>query len=118
VGVFDSSRVSTGDKLQNTIEIRGSKGAVKWNYQKFNLIEFYSIKDKSDINGFKKVYATKNTHPYMNGYYGMPGHGNHYNSMMVHQVYDFLKAIEQGETPSPNLYDGLKAQMVLEAIKI
>jgi predicted dehydrogenase len=118
VGVFDSSRVSTGDKLQNTIEIRGSKGAVKWNYQKFNLIEFYSTKDKSDINGFKKVYVTENTHPYMNGYYGMPGHGNHYNSMMIHQVYDFLKAIEEEKTPSPNLYDGLKAQMVLEAIKI
>lgn len=118
VGIFDSSRISTGDRLQNTLEIRGSKGAVKWDYQKFNFIQFYSAEDKSNMNGFKRIYTTENSHPYMNGYYGLTGHGNHYDSMMVHQIYDFLKAVEQNQMPSPNLYDGLKAQRVLEAIKI
>ena len=40
-GIFDASRISTGDRLDSGFEIRGSKGAVKWDYQSFNFIELY-----------------------------------------------------------------------------
>jgi len=118
LGIFDSSRIATGDRIQNTLEIRGSEGAIKWDYQKFNFVNLYLQKDNYKLNGFKKVYTTENDHPYMHGYYKFPGHGHHYNSLIVHQIYDFLKAIEKNQMPSPNLYDGLEAQKVLEAVKI
>ncbi len=116
-GIFDVSRISTGDKLDSGLEIRGSKGSVKWDYQNFNFIELF-VSDRIKINGFKKVYTAVPDFPYMNGYYGMAGHGHHYNSLIVHQVYDLLNSIMKNKMPSPNLKDGLRAQKVLEAIKI
>ena len=116
-GIFDASRISTGDRLDSGFEIRGSKGAVKWDYQKFNFIELYT-KGFDRINGFRKVYTTEPDFPYMKGYYGMAGHGQHYESLIVHQIYDLLVSISKNEMPSPNLKDGLAAQRVLEAINI
>ncbi len=117
VGIFDASRISTGDRLDSSLEIRGSKGAVKWDYQNFNFIELY-LSEKSKLNGFRKIYTSEPGLPYMDGYYGMSGHGHHYDSMIVHMVYDLLKSISKGEMPSPNFKDGLKAQQVLEAISV
>ncbi|MES0342068.1 MAG: Gfo/Idh/MocA family oxidoreductase [Candidatus Humimicrobiaceae bacterium] len=114
-GLFDASRISTGDRLDSSLEIRGSTGAVKWDYQNFNFIELY-LSDNSNINGFRKVYTTESGFPYMDGYYGMAGHGHHYDSLIVHQVYDLLRSISKNNMPSPNFKDGLKAQKVLEAI--
>jgi len=117
VGIFDASRISTGDRLESSLEIRGSRGAVKWDYQNFNFIELY-LADSSGIDGFRKVYTTEPDFPYMDGYYGMAGHGHHYDCLIVHQVYDLLRSISHNKMPSPNFKDGLKAQQVLEAIKI
>jgi len=116
-GIFDASRISTGDRLDSGFEIRGSKGAVKWDYQNFNFIEIYEAAGDR-INGFRKVYTTEPGFPYMEGYYGMAGHGHHYDSLIVHQVHDLLDSIRRGQMPSPNLRDGLAAQQVLEAINI
>jgi predicted dehydrogenase len=116
-GIFDASRISTGDRLDSGFEIRGSKGAVKWDYQSFNFIELYTA-DSDRVNGFRRVYTTESDFPYMEGYYGMAGHGHHYESLIVHQVYDLLTSISNNEMPSPSLKDGLEAQKVLEAINI
>ena len=116
VGLFDASRISTGDRLESSLEIRGSRGAVKWDYQNFNFIELY-ISGSSDIDGFRKVYTSEPDFPYMDGYYGMAGHGQHYDSLIIHQIYDLLGSISKNTMPSPNFKDGLKAQRVLEAIE-
>ena len=116
-GIFDASRISTGDRSDTGFEIRGSKGAAKWDYQSFNFIELYKA-GYDKINGFRKVYTTESDFPYMKGYYGMAGHGQHYESLIVHQIYDLLTSIGKDEMPSPNLRDGLEAQRVLEAIDI
>ncbi len=116
-GLFDTSRISTGDRLESSLEIRGSRGALKWDYQNFNFIELY-LSDSKGINGFKKVYTTEPNFPYMDGYYSMPGHGQHYDSLIVHQIYDLLGSISKNTMPSPNFKDGLKAQKVLEAINL
>jgi len=116
-GIFDASRISTGDRLDSGLEIRGSKGAVKWDYQHFNFIGLYRS-GKEDIDGFRKVYTAQPGFPYMDGYYGMAGHGHHYDSLIVHLVYDLLRSISRKAMPSPDLADGLRAQRVLEAIDI
>ena len=85
--------------------------------QNFNFIELY-LAGSNDIDGFRKIYTSEPDFPYMDGYYGMAGHGHHYDSLIVHQVYDLLRSISHNKMPSPNFKDGLKAQQVLEAIKI
>ena len=40
-GSFEATRLATGRKNNNTIEINGEKGSLKWDFEDQNYLEFY-----------------------------------------------------------------------------
>jgi predicted dehydrogenase len=60
--------------------------------------------------------VTEPTHPYLNAWWP-PGHIIGWEHTFVHQIVDMITAIA-GNTPVyPDFYDGLKCQVVLDAVK-
>ncbi len=116
LGVFESSRFCVGRRNYNNFQIYGSKGAVAFNLERMNELEFYDASDGAGEQGFKLIQVTEAVHPYV-GAWWPPGHIIGYEHTFIHAVDDFLTALEKDTMPSPNFRDGLKNQAVLDAVE-
>ncbi len=81
-----------------------------------NNLEVYFHDDEPGIQGFRTITCTEEIHPYA-GAYWPAGHIIGYEHTFINLVMELLNGIEQGYSPSPNFYDGVKNQAVLEAVE-
>lgn len=115
-GCFESTRLATGRKNYNTIEINGEKGSIFWNFEDQNYLLFYDNTQSSQEAGFRKINATHDVHPYKGGWWPQ-GHGIGYADSFVIEVAEFIRSIVEDTPFSPGFDDGVKCQEVLEAIE-
>lgn len=111
---FEFTRNGTGHKNQNRIEIAGSKGAVIFDMEKMNELEYYNDEDPSNLKGFRRIQVGEASHPYMSNWWPA-GHIIGYGDTFVNEYYDFLSAIRDGKMIKPDFRDGLQCQKVLDA---
>lgn len=111
---FESTRNGTGHKNQNRIEVAGSKGAVIWDEEKLNELEYYNDGDPAHLKGFRRIQVGEGMHPYMANWWPV-GHIIGYGDTFVNEYYDFFTAIKEGKQVTPNFRDGLMCQKVLDA---
>lgn len=114
LGSFEASRFANGRKNYNYFEIYGSKGSLIFDLERMNELQYLNLEDPADEQGFRTIMVTNATHPYVSAWWP-PGHIIGYEHGFVHAVYDFLKAMENKTSITPNLYDGMKIMQVLEA---
>ncbi len=116
IGSFEATRFAGGDKERVGFEINGSKGCLRFNYNYFNELHFFSWEDPPREQGFKTIYVGDERHPYVKHWWPN-GHFIHYGSLFVNQAYELVKALANDEMPVPNFEDGVKCQAVLEAVE-
>jgi len=116
VGVFETSRFGGGCRNGHCFQIYGSKGSVAFNMERMNELEFYDRTEPGVMQGFKRILVTEAEHPYI-GAWWPPGHIIGYEHTFVHAVHDFLVCLEKDTMPEPNFAEGVKTQMVLDAIE-
>jgi predicted dehydrogenase len=114
-GSFEASRFANGRKNYNCFEINGSRGSLRFDFERMNELEFYSSDESPATQGFRKILVTDRQHPYMDAWWPA-GHIIGYEHTFVNQVADLLECIEQDQMPTPNFYDGWKNQEVLDAV--
>lgn len=114
LGSFEATRFAVGRKNYNYFEIYGSKGAIIFNLERLNELQYFSTEDPDYAQGFRTILATEPVHDYIEGWWP-PGHIIGYEHEFVHAVVDFVNAIVRDETIQPNFYDGMKEMQVLEA---
>lgn len=115
-GCYESTRLATGRKNYNTIEVNGDKGSIVWNFEDQNYLLFYDNTLSPKEAGFRKINVTHDTHPYNGGWWPQ-GHGVGYADTFVVEVAEFVKAIVENTPFSPSFDDGLKCQETLEAVE-
>jgi predicted dehydrogenase len=116
IGSFEATRFAPGRKNGQRFEINGSKGSIVFNLERLNELEYYSKEDEKDgTQGFRTIIATDPSHPYAKNWWPA-GHIIGYGEAFVNMVADIFNSIAKGENPSPNFYDGVKCQEVLEAV--
>jgi predicted dehydrogenase len=117
IGTLEASRFAPGRKNHNTFEINGSKGSLVFDLENLNNLRFYSTEDRPDAQGFHEIIAvSKGKHPYADNWW-FDGHILGYEHTFTHSVYDFLKALKAGKQTHPDFEDGLRNQMVLDAVE-
>lgn len=116
VGTFEATRFAPGNRNGNKFEINGSEGSIRFNLERMNELEFYNGNDESGLQGWKTILATESAHPYLSGWWPA-GHIIGWQHTFVHQVLNLMNGIAANELPTPNFYDGLKCQAVLEAVE-
>ena len=114
LGSFEATRFAVGRKNYNYFEIYGSKGAIIFNLERMNELQYFSADDPDYAQGFRTILATEPSHDYIEGWWP-PGHIIGYEHEFVHAVVDFVNAIVKDEKIEPNFYDGMKEMQVLEA---
>jgi len=115
VGCFESTRLATGRKNYNTIEVNGEKGSIFWNFEDQNYLLFFDNTQSPKEAGFRKINVTHDVHPYNGGWWPQ-GHGIGYADSFVIEVAEFIRSIVDDTAFSPSFEDGVKCQEVLEAV--
>ena len=114
VGSFEATRFAPGRKNRNTFEIYGSEGALVFDLERMNELQFHSRTDPEHAQGFRTIIATESCHPYIKHWWP-PGHVIGYEHEFTHAVVDFVDAVASGKPIEPNFHDGVKCIRVLEA---
>jgi len=115
-GCFEATRMATGRKNHNCIEINGELGALYWDFEEQNYLYFYDGSRPAIEQGFTKINATHDEHPYGGGPWPQ-GHGLGYADTFVIEVAEFVKAIVAGTEFHPSFEDGVRVQQVLDAVE-
>ena len=111
-----STRFATGRKNALRVEVSGSKGAIAFDLERLNELEFYDRTRPSTEQGFTRIYVTEPEHPYIAAWWPA-GHMLGYEHGFSHQVKDFVDAITSGTDPEPSFADGLQIQRALAAVE-
>jgi predicted dehydrogenase len=112
MGVFEASRFATGNKNANTIEVNGSEGSIRFDLERLDELEVLCEGNR----GFETVLVTDESDPYVDRWWPA-GHIIGWEHTFVHENYEFLTAVDEGEAYHPNFADGLQVQEVLAAIE-
>ncbi len=115
LGLFESTRYARGHKALYTFEINGADASIRWDLHDLNRLEYFDHRDESIVRGWRSIHVTDGDQPYMDKWW-VPGLGIGYEHSFVHQVADFLKSLEKGESCSPTFKEALQTQKVCEAV--
>ena len=113
---FEATRFATGRKNALTIEVSGDKGALAFDLEDLNSLQFYDRTAPEDRQGFTKILVTEAQHPYVAAWWPA-GHMLGYEHGFSHQVVDLVTAIAEGTDPHPSFAEGLSVQRVLDAVE-
>ncbi|WP_268751152.1 Gfo/Idh/MocA family protein [Agreia sp. Leaf335] len=116
LGNFEVSRMSTGRKNSLRLEVAGTLGALSFDLEDLNSLQFYDATVDPARRGFSKIVVTEPEHPYIEAWWPA-GHMLGYEHGFSHQVRDFVHAVSAGEQPRPSFDDGLQVQRVLDAVE-
>ncbi|MGQ0572131.1 MAG: Gfo/Idh/MocA family protein [Armatimonadota bacterium] len=114
VGNLEATRFATGRKAANAFEVYGEQGSLKFDLERMNELEYYSLADRPDERGFRRILVTESSHPYLTAWWP-PGHTIGWEHTFVHQIRDFILAVVEGTPFAPDFDDGAACQRVLDA---
>jgi len=115
LGSIEATRFAGGHRCTNGFEINGSKGSIKFDFERMNELQVYFTDDAEDVQGFRRVLATDAAHAYMDAWWPA-GHTIGYEHTFTHEMVELMQALADDRQPSPNFVDGVKCQEVLEAV--
>lgn len=114
LGSIDVSRFASGRKNHNEFEIYGDKGALKFNFERMNELEFLDFTQPQAEQGYRRILVTEGNHPYVSAWWPS-GHIIGYEHTFTNAFYDFLCAIESGKPLHPDFREGAQTMRCLEA---
>lgn len=116
-GTLSVSRVATGHRCANEVEIIGERGSVRWSFQSLNDLHVYLPDGPAGVRGWRMVSVTQpGVHPWADAWWGT-GHGLGFEETFCHHVAGFLRRLAGEPAGVPTFEDGLRCQRVLAAIE-
>ncbi|WP_353827725.1 Gfo/Idh/MocA family protein [Agromyces sp. SYSU T0242] len=117
LGVFEATRMATGRRNANRIEVNGTLGSIAFDFERMNELEFADATDPAGEQGFRRIQVTEAEHPYA-GAWWPAGHGLGYEHLFTHQVVDVVRAIGgDADAGSPTFAEAADVQRVLAAVE-
>jgi predicted dehydrogenase len=115
VGTLEATRFASGRLNGNTFEINGAKGALRFDLEDMNVLEFFDNTEGAETSGWRRIYVTDAAHPQV-GKFWPPGHIVGYEHTFIITLAEFLDALNAGSQFHPNFEDGDRVQQVLDAV--
>ncbi len=119
IATFEATRLSTGHKNNNRLEIHGEKGALIWNFERMNELEWYDNTLDDAVQGWSTIHVSNGAagHPYASAYWPTAHHIG-YEHSFVNQAADMASLIagQKAVVPMPDFADAYETQRVLAAV--
>lgn len=120
VATYEAARQATGNLNRNGFEINGTKGSVRFDFERMNELDFYDATLPRPVQGWTNIMVTNGaSHPYVANWWP-DAHVIGYEHGFVNQAYDICRVLagEEPTVPIPDFEDAYKTQCVLEAALI
>jgi len=117
VASFESTRVAAGNQNRNTIEVNGSKGSLRFDFEDMNLLHFHEGFDTDQTSGWTRIMCTSGEHhPYV-GNWWPDAHIIGYEHGFTNMASDIMRVLagRKPVVPIPDFADAYETQRVLEA---
>ena len=115
-GSIEGNWISTGRKMQHDFEVYGTKGALAFSQEHFNVLNYFSTDDPKGRQGFRRIEAGPDHAPY--GLFCVAaGHQLGFNDLKAIEVAGFVNAIGGRRAEPFNFRKGLRIQALVEAIQ-
>jgi len=114
-GTFETSRTTIGPESQNAFEVYGTKGALAWNFERLNELQYYRH-DPADLNtGWTTIFGG-DRFPYHGAF--VPGQANAigFEDIVATEDFVFLEALATGGTFSPGFAEAVDVVSVQQAL--
>ena len=120
VGSFEATRRATGNKNTHGFEINGTKGSLKFCFDRANELQYYDARVPSGVQGWTTILCTHGAdHPYVKNWWP-DGHLIGYEHTFTNMAYDVLRVANGQEPliPLATFEDAYQTQRILEAALI
>ncbi|MDQ1531573.1 MAG: levoglucosan dehydrogenase [Microbacteriaceae bacterium] len=115
VGSIEATRNAHGRNNYITFEIHGTEGSIFFNYERRDELQVAFANDPGDRRGFRTIY-TGPAHPNGAALWPIPALGIGYGETKIIEAHDFMKAVVDGGSVSPNFADGYITALIDDAI--
>jgi predicted dehydrogenase len=117
VASFEAARQATGNQNRNAFEINGTKGGLKFDFERMNELQYYDATLPRAVQGWSTIMCTHGgDHPYVANWWP-DAHIIGYEHGFTNEAYDILRVLggEAPTVPIPDFEDAYQTQRVLEA---
>ena len=117
VASFEAARQATGNQNRNTFELNGTLGALKFDFERMNELQYYDATLPRAVQGWSTIMVTHGPeHPYVANWWP-DAHIIGYEHGFTNEAFDILKVLagEEPTVPIPDFHDAYQTQRVLEA---
>ena len=117
VASFEATRLAEGHLSDNTVEINGERGSLRWSLEDMNVLEWCDAEAPPRLRGWTKILATSaGNHPYAAAWWP-DGHIIGYEHGFTNMAADILRVLggKKPELPLPDFADAYETCRVLEA---
>ena len=114
---FEATRMAGGHFNDNSIELNGTKGSIRWSLERLNELEYFDLSEDATTRGWSNIMATDaGAHPYAEAWWP-EGHIIGYEHSFTNQVADICRVMGRRKPaiPLPDFEDAYQTQRVLEA---
>ena len=115
-GTLEVCRVAKGPRCEMAFELNGTKGSLKWDFERMNELELFLPDDSSEHDGPVRVQIGPQ-HPFVADFYPGPGISMSYEDLKLIESFQFAKSIVEGQQGSPGFADALLVAEVQAAIQ-
>lgn len=113
-GNFQGSRVLNGHKADFTIEVTGTKAAVRWDQRHMNELALFETRSDG-LDGYR-VIRIGPQHPDHGRFVPVRGHAIGFADLKTIEISRLTKAMAAGESPTPGFSDALAVARIIEAV--
>ena len=105
-GSFETCRAIYGPKCEMSFEVNGTKGALKWNFERMNELELYLPGEDGAHDGYTNLLGGPK-YPYHGRFNPGDGIGVGYEDLKCIEAYNFLQSIVDGRQREPSFASAL-----------
>lgn len=115
-GTLEVCRIAKGARCEMTFELNGTKGAMKWNYERMNELSVF-LPDGTDEHDGPVLIQAGPAHPLFSSFYPGPGNSMSYDDLKAIEAFQFLKSVAEGKQGQPGFAEALQVAAVQDAIE-
>ncbi len=109
IGMMETTRVAIGPHAEYIVEIYGSEGSLRWNFERMNQLEL-----ADNGRGYRTI-MTDSSFGEFGRFQPGPGPGIGFNDLKTIEAALFLKSVAEGKQLAPSVADGWSAAELVDA---
>ncbi len=119
IATFEASRLATGYKNANRLEVHGENGAIRFDFERMNELDWYDVTIEPKLRGWSTINVSNGGvgHPYAAAWWPT-AHVLGYEHSFINQAADMVNVLggKAPVMPLPDFADAYQTQKVLHAV--